>query len=45
MGTRPYPLYAEHTSSPEEPITEDPDKVNSILETLPVDDVEDLKDN
>lgn len=45
MGTRPYPLYAEYNSSPEESITENPDKVNSILETLPVEDMEDLKDN
>lgn len=40
MGTRPYPLYAAHT-----PTTENPDKVNSILETLPVEDIEGLKDN
>jgi hypothetical protein len=40
MGTRPYPLYAAHP-----PTTENPDKINAILETLPVEDVEDLKDN
>jgi hypothetical protein len=43
LGTRPYPLYAGYT--PEKPITENPDKINSILETLPIEDVEDLKDN
>ncbi len=42
MGTRPYPLY---TPTTERPITENPDKINSVLETLPVEDVEDLKDN
>lgn len=42
MGTRPYPLY---TSTTERPITEDPDKINAILETLPIEDVEDLKNH
>jgi hypothetical protein len=42
MGTRPYPLY---TPTTERPITENPDKISSILETLPIEDVEDLKDN
>jgi hypothetical protein len=43
MGTRPYPLYAGYT--PEKPITEDPDKINAVLETLPIEDVEDLKNH
>lgn len=43
LGTRPYPPYAEPVD--EKPITEDPEKISSILETLPVEDVEDLKDN
>ncbi len=42
MGTRPYPLY---TPPPDRPITENPDKISSILETLPIEDVEDLKNN
>lgn len=45
LGTRPYPLYAGYTPGTETPISEDPDKINSVLETLPVEDVEDLKDN
>lgn len=43
LGTRPYPLYAGY--APEKPITEDPDKINAVLETLPIEDVEDLKNH
>ncbi|MCB9421645.1 MAG: polymer-forming cytoskeletal protein [Ardenticatenaceae bacterium] len=43
MGTRPYPFHAGYNPREEEPITENPDKINSILETLPVEDVDDLK--
>jgi hypothetical protein len=45
MGTRPYPLYAGYAPNTGNPIAEDPDKINTVLETLPVEDVEDLKDN
>ena len=44
MGTRPYPLSAGYTPSTGNPITENPDKINTVLETLPVEDVDDLKD-
>ncbi|MEJ2746815.1 MAG: polymer-forming cytoskeletal protein [Anaerolineae bacterium] len=45
MGTRPYPLYSGYTPDTGTPVSEDPDKINSVLETLPVEDVEDLKNN
>ncbi len=45
FGTRPYPLPAGYAPAAEKPITEDPEKISSILETLPVEEVEDLKDN
>lgn len=43
LGTRPYPLYAGYAS--DRPITEDPDKINAVLETLPIEDVDDLKNH
>jgi hypothetical protein len=45
FGTRPYPLPSGYVPATEKPITEDPDKISSILETLPIEEVEDLKDN
>ncbi|MCP4429057.1 MAG: hypothetical protein GY803_31615 [Chloroflexi bacterium] len=45
FGARSYPLNADYTAKTEEPITEDPDKITAILETLPDEDATELKDN
>jgi len=45
FGARPYPVGAGYGTIVEQPITEDPDKINSILETLPVEEITDLKNN
>jgi hypothetical protein len=43
FGTRPYPLHAGYAAAGSAAV--DPDKITSILETLPVEDTADLKEN
>ncbi len=45
FGSRPYPISAGYGMVVEQPIAEDPDKITSILETLPTEETADLKDN
>lgn len=45
FGTRPYPLSAGWKKVVENSITEDPDKITAVLETLPVDDPAGLKNS
>lgn len=44
LGTRPYPLYAGYDVD-QRPVNPDPDKVTAVLDTLPVEDADDLKDS
>ncbi len=45
FGTRPFPLRAGWSKVVENPITENPNKIMAVLETLPVDDPADLKNS